>query len=128
MSISGFLSFTRAPGPARSIFRWVKLLPILFVSVVCACAAQTPTPAPLPAIVTPLTTAELENFQSNPPAVQRLFETALALTRENLTYLYGSSDPANGGMDCSGTIFHVLRAVGIDDVPRTRERAIRLGA
>jgi hypothetical protein len=97
----------------------VKPLSILFLVATCACAAQAPSPTPLPAVVTPLTTGELEDFEANPPAVRRLLEAALALTRQNLTYLYGSSDPANGGMDCSGTIFHVLRAVGIDDVPRT---------
>jgi hypothetical protein len=98
----------------------VKPLSILFLAVTGACAAQTtPGPTPLPAVVTPLMTGELEDFESNPPAIRHLLEAALALTRKNLTYLYGSSDPANGGMDCSGTIFHLLRAVGIDDVPRT---------
>jgi hypothetical protein len=97
----------------------VKPLSILILLVTGTCAARTPSPTPLPAVVTSLTTDELEDFEANPPAVRRLLEAALALTRQNLTYLYGSSDPANGGMDCSGTIFHLLRAVGITDVPRT---------
>lgn len=70
-------------------------------------------------VVTPLSPADLEGFDANPPAVRRLLETGLALTHRNLGYKFGSSDPADGGMDCSGTIFYVLRAVGIDDVPRT---------
>jgi cell wall-associated NlpC family hydrolase len=36
----------------------------------------------------------------------------------NLDYKYGSADPANGGMDCSGFIYYVLRQNGITDVPR----------
>jgi hypothetical protein len=50
--------------------------------------------------------------------VKTLISDALELTRENLTYTYGSADPANGGMDCSGTIYYVLRKSGFPDVPR----------
>jgi cell wall-associated NlpC family hydrolase len=74
---------------------------------------------PRPAVVASLDPADLADFAGNPPAVRRLLERALALTKENLTYVFGSSDPAAGGMDCSGTIFHLLREVGIDDVPRS---------
>ncbi len=35
------------------------------------------------------------------------------------SYKFGSSDPAAGGMDCSGTVYHVLHAAGITGVPRT---------
>jgi cell wall-associated NlpC family hydrolase len=50
--------------------------------------------------------------------VKTLIADALELTTENLTYTYGSSDPANGGMDCSGTIYYVLRKTGFSDIPR----------
>ena len=40
------------------------------------------------------------------------------LTKQNLGYTYGSADPKNGGMDCSGFIFHVLQQNGFPDVPR----------
>jgi cell wall-associated NlpC family hydrolase len=43
---------------------------------------------------------------------------ALELTRRNLEYNYGSADPANGGMDCSGFVFYVLTQNGVRDVPR----------
>ena len=43
---------------------------------------------------------------------------ALELTTRNLEYKYGSADPANGGMDCSGFVFYVLTQNGIRDVPR----------
>lgn len=88
----------------------------LCAAIALLAAAATP---PSPAIVTPLSTEELADFAKNPPEVRALLEECLALTRRNLTYEFGSSDPASGGMDCSGTIFHVLREVGFDDVPRT---------
>jgi peptidoglycan DL-endopeptidase CwlO len=72
-----------------------------------------------PAVVTPLETSELADFDANPASVKDLLTRSLALTKQNLTYRFGSSDPADGGMDCSGTIFYLLRSVGLDEVPRT---------
>ena len=50
--------------------------------------------------------------------MQKLIETSLELAARNLSYKYGSADPASGGMDCSGFIYHVLRENGLGDVPR----------
>jgi len=50
--------------------------------------------------------------------VRKIAETALELTTRNLDYKYGSADPANGGMDCSGFVFYVLTKNGIRDAPR----------
>ena len=36
----------------------------------------------------------------------------------NLTYTFSSADPSNGGMDCSGFVYYVLRQNGASDVPR----------
>src|SRR5213082_1247968 len=60
----------------------------------------------------------ITNFESYPPKVQRLLTSALELTTRNLDYKYGSADPENGGMDCSGFVYFVLKQNGIDDVPR----------
>lgn len=62
--------------------------------------------------------AELVEFNAQPAAVKKLIEFSLALAGQNLTYTYGSSDPANGGLDCSGFIYHVLRQHGFTQVPR----------
>lgn len=43
---------------------------------------------------------------------------SLELTRRNLGYKYGSADPANGGMDCSGFVSYVLSQSGVKEVPR----------
>ncbi|HYR57954.1 MAG TPA: NlpC/P60 family protein [Chthoniobacteraceae bacterium] len=62
--------------------------------------------------------SDLAEFAAQPPRVQALIASALELTKLNLTYTYGSADPARGGMDCSGTIFYVLNLQGFKDVPR----------
>lgn len=43
---------------------------------------------------------------------QELFRYALSLTEKKLGYQYGSNTPANGGMDCSGTVSHILNHLG----------------
>jgi hypothetical protein len=50
--------------------------------------------------------------------VQELIREALALTDRNLGYLFGSADPQEGGMDCSGAIYYLLLEAGYKDVPR----------
>jgi len=60
----------------------------------------------------------IQGFDKYPPKVRQILDAGLALTKENLTYTYGSDDPANGGMDCSGFVFYVLKQNGFPDVPR----------
>ncbi|MDX6765379.1 MAG: NlpC/P60 family protein [Candidatus Methylacidiphilales bacterium] len=61
---------------------------------------------------------ELKDYESYPAPVKSLVERSLVLTRMGLRYTYGSADPAKGGMDCSGTIHHLLLSAGIKNVPR----------
>jgi cell wall-associated NlpC family hydrolase len=68
--------------------------------------------------VATLTPDALVEFTQQPPWIQKLIREALALTEKNLGYLYGSADPAQGGMDCSGTIYYALTQHGYKDVPR----------
>jgi cell wall-associated NlpC family hydrolase len=65
--------------------------------------------------VASLDSGDIEDFDAQPAAVRKLLTASLALTKLNLTYKYGSDDPRNGGMDCSGTI---LNEAGLKDVPR----------
>ena len=60
----------------------------------------------------------IERYADYPPKIRQILDTGLALTKENLTYTYGSADPASGGMDCSGFIYYVLKQNGFSDVPR----------
>lgn len=68
--------------------------------------------------VASLTVADLREYEMQPPQVQLLLANALKLTTLGLGYQYGSSDPATGGMDCSGTVYYVLHEAGLKDVPR----------
>lgn len=83
--------------------------------------AKTSSPAKnaaAPSAVSSIDPGEIEGFEAQPEAVRKLLTSALDLTRKNLTYSYGSTDPASGGMDCSGTIYYLLKQSGFDDVPR----------
>ncbi|MEO7723598.1 MAG: NlpC/P60 family protein [Chthoniobacterales bacterium] len=77
----------------------------------------SPTPSPTPRVAT-VTSDEIVGFDKNPESVRKLLTSALELTKRNLEYKYGSADPAEGGMDCSGFIYFVLRENGVKDVPR----------
>jgi cell wall-associated NlpC family hydrolase len=60
----------------------------------------------------------IEGYEKYPAKVRQVLDAGLALTKENLGYTYGSADPANGGMDCSGFIYYILKQNGFPDVPR----------
>lgn len=77
------------------------------------------SPKYVPAAVSSIDSSEIADFETYPPNIQKLIESALALTRQNLGYLYGSADPAQKGMDCSGAVYYVLRQNGIKEPPRS---------
>jgi peptidoglycan DL-endopeptidase CwlO len=60
----------------------------------------------------------ISGFENYPSKVQQLLTSALELTTRNLDYKYGSADPGNGGMDCSGFVYFVLKQNGVESVPR----------
>jgi cell wall-associated NlpC family hydrolase len=61
---------------------------------------------------------EILEYRAQPAGVRKLIESSLELARQNLTYTFGSADPAKGGLDCSGFIYYVLRQHGLTQVPR----------
>jgi cell wall-associated NlpC family hydrolase len=72
-----------------------------------------------------IATGRILRFEENPAPVRKILDRATALTNQNLTYKYGSADPASGGMDCSGFIYYVLKQSGLENVPRdAREQYI----
>src|SRR5437763_1248074 len=54
----------------------------------------------------------ITGFENYPPKVQQLLNSEIELTTRNLDYKYGSADPDNGGMDCSGFVYFVLKQNG----------------
>jgi peptidoglycan DL-endopeptidase CwlO len=65
-----------------------------------------------------LTPDEISGYDNYSPNVRQIIDAGLELTKQNLGYNYGSADPANGGMDCSGFIYYLLNQNGFKDVPR----------
>src|SRR6266496_5821404 len=96
--------------------------------------SETPSPTPTPSLSPTATTVPekgkhgapnatlspeaISGFENYPPKVQQLLSSALELTTRNLDYKYGSADPDNGGMDCSGFVYFVLKQNGVEGVPR----------
>ena len=73
---------------------------------------------PRVAVVTSIEPEALAGFEHYAPQLQQLIRDALALTKLNLTYTFGASNPKQGGMDCSGTIWYLLNNAGLKAVPR----------
>ncbi len=85
---------------------------------------ETSAPSPSPeqkkrgAVNATLSPDAITGFDNYPAKVQKLLTSALELTTRNLEYKYGSADPANGGMDCSGFVYFLLTQNRVSDVPR----------
>ncbi len=77
-----------------------------------------PTPERKGAPDVTLSPNEIDGYDNYPARVRQILDAGLALTKQNLGYTYGSADPANGGMDCSGFIYYLLTENGFKDVPR----------
>ncbi len=95
------------------------VLMMLLAAMTHLAFAATAVPA---AITEPVPITQLADFAANPPIVQDLIMKALQLSRMNLTYLYGSSDPVNKGMDCSGTMHYLLNMLHVRDAPRQSDQ------
>ncbi len=65
-----------------------------------------------------LSLGQITGYKNNPPRVRQILDSGLALTKQNLGYTYGSADPKNGGMDCSGFVYYILQQNGFSDGPR----------
>lgn len=95
----------------------------LFISIICmmilsffssVAFAMTATTEPIPL-------AEIKGYDQYPKIVKQLILEASKLSKMHLTYLYGSSDPINKGMDCSGTIYYLLKQTKIKNENFPRE-------
>jgi cell wall-associated NlpC family hydrolase len=88
--------------------------------------AETETPSPAERPVSgkkgwpnvSLSPDQIQGYENYPLKVRQILDAGLALTKQDLGYTYGSADPKNSGMDCSGFIYYVLQQNGFPDVPR----------
>jgi len=65
-----------------------------------------------------LSSDEIVGYDKYPAKVRQILDASLALAKQNLGYTYGSANPKNDGMDCSGFVYYVLQQNGFRDVPR----------
>jgi hypothetical protein len=89
--------------------------PILYLLILLLLSPALPA---APAMVSTLSPEEISEYESQPEAIRKLIRESLALTKKNLTYLYGSNSPKRGGMDCSGTVQYILKSQNLLDTPR----------
>ena len=126
-----------AATPSGTLTPKAKIIPTLSNSPTPApkstlAPSSTPTPtAPPIATSTPsptsrkssapnatISAAEISGYEGYPAEVRKILDLAINLTSQNLAYKYGSADPVNGGLDCSGFTNYVLSKSGLADVPR----------
>src|SRR5438105_13760478 len=102
-----------------SKMRRFKCLIIIAVSlIVCTAYSQEiPNKTPEP-ITQPLSIASIKGYEDYPAKIKKLITQAASLTQMNLTYYYGSANPARGGMDCSGAIYYLLSGSANAAIPR----------
>ncbi|RYD37405.1 MAG: hypothetical protein EOP86_03590, partial [Verrucomicrobiaceae bacterium] len=89
-----------------------------FLTLLLGAAVSSKAVQPGPVITSSLTLEELSGSKFWPQPLREMIGYALSLTLRGLGYQFGSSDPDEGGMDCSGTMHHVMRHQGIKNVPR----------
>lgn len=87
----------------------MRILMILGLVLMAAAAAERPAPG----VIGP---SDLEGFEGLDPARQRLVRVALEETeRLKLSkYVARSADPGEGGFDCSGSMFYLLKKIGLE--------------
>jgi len=95
---------------------------IMLSLILCLHVTALAEEARRPAAVSTMEETELADFEKQPEAVQKLIRAALALTKMRLTYVFASHDPKRGGMDCSGTIYHLLTEAGLKETPRQSDQ------
>src|SRR5690348_6091902 len=66
-----------------------------------------------PAITTPIPIKQIKDYSNYSPNVKKLIDEAWNLSTKNLTYEFGSDNPNNKGMDCSGTMYYLLNKLKV---------------
>eukprot|EP00903_Cladosiphon_okamuranus_P003624 g3622.t1 len=95
------------------MFRTVRFLLPLLLCPASGVLGQEQQPAILES-------SELRDFEKNGEPRQKLIETAIETSREmqGMPYKFGGNGPADGGFDCSGAIYYILRKIDLSP-PRT---------
>ncbi|MCP5532653.1 MAG: C40 family peptidase [Akkermansiaceae bacterium] len=99
---------------------WKFALPLILVTIGLGQSASTPPGASdhgRPAVIR---SSDLDGFEALAEPRRKLIETALGVARDSpwLRYVPAGSTPSDGGFDCSGAMYFVLRKAGLEP-PRT---------
>jgi len=70
------------------------------------------------AITTPIPINQIKDYDNYSAPLKNLIHEAWLLSTQHLTYEFGSANPNNKGMDCSGTIYYLLNKLNVPHVPR----------
>src|SRR3990167_1761640 len=94
------------------MFRIVALIFLCISFFITSCTTvHTPITQPVPI-------ANLAHYKNYQPNVKKVIAKASVLSKENLTYKFGSANPDTGGMDCSGVIYYILKSLASTYIPR----------
>lgn len=97
------------------MFRIICLLTVLFISILnTSCSSNGLHPA----ITRPVPIRSLAHYPHYNRNVKKVLAKALVLSKEHLTYIFGADNPKQGGMDCSGVIYYLLKSLDNIYVPR----------
>ena len=84
--------------------RFIFLIAIIFFSFLAASCSRMVVTRPIPA-------GELAQTEHYRPNVNRVIWKATQLSKEHLGYRFGSDNPRNGAMDCSGVIYYLFKCL-----------------
>lgn len=62
-------------------------------------------------ITRPVPVERLAKYNHYSPKVKKVISKAMVLSRDDLTYIFGSDTLNRGGMDCSGVIYYLLKSM-----------------
>lgn len=63
------------------------------------------------AVTQPVPIANLAHYRQYPVNVKHVIARAALLSREHLRYQFGSDNPRQGGMDCSGVFYYLFKSM-----------------
>ena len=91
--------------------RFICIFTVLFFALLSASCSQFGLGRYHSATTRPVPVADLAHYDDYPVGVKKMIARALLLSRQDLTYRFGSDNPKNGGMDCSGVIYYILKGL-----------------
>lgn len=93
----------------------------LMIVIFCISISNILNARTLSAVTEVIPLSQIKDYKSYPETTRSLIKAAYDLSKQNLTYMYGSANPKNKGMDCSGTIYYLLNKKSGIDIPRSSD-------